>query len=220
MYDFEKILYENEKIIYSGISHPEKGDKSLKGILILAGGSLLVQFLLIWSVITKTGDGANGITISFIIIYGTFFALLILAIVSFINNFFLRKKLLDGNCYCITNRRAIKYEKRKNKLTFGYLVNYPYIECCQIKDNYGDLRFQIDIENVESPEITDDISAMSVSKNVLVHPNHENMPYLMFECIEEPDKVRKIAIQARNESLENIKRIEEENNINKEMENV
>ena len=61
---------------------------------------------------------------------------------------------------------------------------------------------------------------MSVSKNVLVHPNHENMPYLMFECIEEPDKVRKIAIQARNESLENIKRIEEENNINKEMENV
>lgn len=204
MYDFEKILYENEKILYEGISFPEKGDKNLKGILLLSGFSVLVQFLLIWSSTNK--DGTGDINISFIIIYLCSLSFLVLAIYLFINNLFLRKINLRGNCFCITNKRVIKYEKKKDKITYGYLVNYNIIECYQIKNGYGDLHFQVNLENKVS---TGDIKLLKELKNIALYPNPENMPHLEFEGIENPENVRNLAINARNEVLKNIKSIEE-----------
>ena len=204
MYDFEKILYENEKILYKGISFPEKGDKNLKGILLLSGFSVLVQFLLIWSTINK--DRTGDINISFIIIYLFSLSFLVLAIYLFINNFFLRKINLRGNCFGITNKRVVKYEKKKDKITFGYLVNYNIIECHQIKNGYGDLHFQVNLENKVS---TDDIRLLKELKNIALYPNPENMPHLEFEGIENPENVRNLAINARNEVLKNTKSIEE-----------
>ena len=66
MYDFSSNLLENEEILYQGRPVPGKGSKSIGGLIFVICFSLVTQIILIWSVITKTGDGFD---MGFIVIF-------------------------------------------------------------------------------------------------------------------------------------------------------
>lgn len=91
MYNFQEHLHEGEKILYEGRPIPGKGGKQIGVFIFLICFSLFVEFLLVWSVITKTGDGANGIDIGFILIFLTAMLFLCLGIYGLINDLFLKK---------------------------------------------------------------------------------------------------------------------------------
>lgn len=59
MFDFNNQLIEEETILYEGKPILGKTDKNILGELVVIGFILIIQILLVWSVVTKTGDGAN-----------------------------------------------------------------------------------------------------------------------------------------------------------------
>lgn len=114
----------------------------------------------------------------------------------------LKKYTVKDDCYCLTNKRALKYEKRKNKLTCGYLVNYDKIYTIHKRDNYGDVYMEIVYK-----ETGDRVIDALELKDLITSSNSRNMPFMKFECIEDPDKVVSIAIEAKkalNEELEKL----------------
>ena len=94
MYDFKKHLIENKTILYEGRPNPGKGAKEIAGALFIIVFFLLLIAALIWSVITKTGDGANGINLEFIILFLTMMFFLGIGTWSLIYDLFLKYLLL------------------------------------------------------------------------------------------------------------------------------
>lgn len=193
MIDFNKYLEQNETILYKGKPHPNKGGKNIVGIIILLGFVLLCQILLILSVIFNHGSEIKFI-ISFLItlLFGG------LGVYALIYNLFLKKRKVADDFYCITNKRALKYEAGKDKLVYGYLINYSDIHCGNVKDGYGDLYMSITKETTN-----DSIKDLNDLKNTLFNPNPENMPAINFESIENPKEVLQIAVKARNNLNQN-----------------
>lgn len=196
-FDFNSCLLQDEKILYQGRPTPGKGDKQVGGSLVVICFSLLWLGLLIWSLVTKTGDGANGISLTYIIFIALGLLLFGLGIYSLVYNLYLKKKNVSDDFYCLTNMRAIKYESSKNKLVFGYLASYNNIVCENVKDNYGDLSMSIDISN----EIDENDPDLLKLKDMMLNPNPENMPFVVFQSIENPEKVCQIAKNARDEVI-------------------
>ena len=128
MFDFNNQLIEEETILYEGIPILGKTDKNILGELVVIGFILIIQILLIWSVVTKTGDGANGINLSFIIIFLTTLLFAALVVYNIIYKLFIKDKKIAKHQYCITNKRVIKYDGKNNELIFGNLSNYEFIE--------------------------------------------------------------------------------------------
>lgn len=199
MYDFQSKLLAGEKILYEGKPVPGKGEKNISGFIFLICLSLVFQVIMILSVVTKTGDGAEGVDLSFIIIFLTITLFLGLGIYGLVYNLFLKKKKVQDDFYCLTNMRAMKYESNKDKLVFGYLENYDEIHCDNVKDNYGDLYMSINMEKNSSGDAAQTLLNL---KDAMMNPNPENMSFLNFESIENPRKVMKIAKEARKEIIE------------------
>lgn len=197
MFDFSKYLEKDEKILYQGTPVPGKGDKSIGMLIFIIVFMAIVQGLLIWSVVTGAGDGANGVDLSFIIIFGVTLFFDGIAIYNIVYLKFFKKIAVKDDYFCITNKRALKYESKKNKLVYGYLVNYVHITCENEKGGYGDLYMQIDIK-----ESDDAAETLAYVKDIMRNPNPENMPSIIFECIENPRNVRKIVKEARDKILE------------------
>ena len=195
MYNFSSHLLANEKILYQGQPVPGKGSKSLGGILFLICFALFIQVALIWSVVTKTGDGANGVNLTFIIIFLTATEFLGFGIYGLLYNLVLKKKQVADDFYCLTNIRAMKYEAKKNKLVFGYLAYYDDIHCNNVKDNFGDVYMGV----VADEKSQNDISSLSVIKDLMMNPNPENMPLINFESIEDPYKVMNLVKEAKRD---------------------
>lgn len=196
MYDFKKHLDDDEKILYEGRPVPGKGDTSIGGCLFIVIFMAIIQGIMIWSVITGTGDGAEGINLSFVVIFG---GTLLFDAIAFYNIFYLlffKKRAVSDDYYCLTNKRAFKYELKKDKLVYGYLVNYEEMKCLNRKDGYGDLYMGIIMKESSSPE-----KDMVKVKDIMFNPNPENMPTITFESITKPGEVLKIAKQAREEQL-------------------
>ena len=188
MYNFEKHLEKDEKILYRGRPIPGKGDKSIGGCIFIILFMALMQGLMIWSVVTGTGDGADGINLSFIVIFGV---TLLFDGIAFYNIFYLlffKKKAVSDDYYCLTNKRAFKYESKKDKLVYGYLVNYEDMRCQNTKDGVGDVYMGIIMKESSSSE--EDLIRV---KDIMFNPNPENMPTMLFECVEKPRNVLKIA---------------------------
>lgn len=194
MYDFKSNLLEDEKIIYEGRPVPGTGSKNIGGPLFIIGFMALMQFLLIWSIVTKTGDGAYGINLSFIIIFLATLLFDVIAIYALLYDLFIKKKAVADDYYCLTNKRAFKYESKKDKLVFGYLINYDDIHCDSRKNGYGDLYMGIVYK-----ETNDSKQDLNNIKDIILNKDPENMPWIIFECIEHPAKVSKLAKDARNE---------------------
>lgn len=194
MYDFNSNLIEDEKIIYEGRPVPGTGSKNIGGPLFIIGFITLMQFLLIWSVVTKTGDGAYGITPGFVIIFLVTLLFDAIAIYNLIYTLFIKKKAVADDYYCLTNKRALKYESKKDKLVFGYLINYEDIHYDSRKNGYGDLYMGIIYK-----ETNDSIQDLNNIKDLLFNKDPKNMPWIIFESIEHPAQVGKLAKNARNE---------------------
>lgn len=193
MYDFKNNLLENEEIIYEGRPVPGTGSKNIGGQLFIIAFISLMQFLLIWSVVTKTGDGVYGITLGFIIIFLSTLLFDALSIYSLIYTLFIKKKAVSDDYYCLTNKRALKYESKKDRLLFGYLINYDDIHCDSRKNGYGDLYMGIVYK--ETNNSGQDLNNI---KELIFNKDPENMPWIIFESIHHPAQVCKLAKDARN----------------------
>ena len=69
MYNFEKELFNHEKIIYLGQSFPGKGGKNIGGALLIILFMLCIQGLMVWSLNGGIGDGEHGINLIYIILF-------------------------------------------------------------------------------------------------------------------------------------------------------
>lgn len=198
MYNFKQHLEDDEKILYEGQATPGKGEKSVGGLIFVIGFMLCLQIAMIGAVVSKTGDGAKGIDSDFIFLFLITLAFEGIAVYALIYNFFIKKKAVADDYYCLTNKRAFKYETKKDKLVFGYLVNYEEIEVLNEKENYGDLRMMMVVQENECKQM--DINDI---KELIFNPNPEDMPCITFEAIENPYIVLALAQKAREEILKN-----------------
>ena len=190
MYDFSSNLLENEEILYQGRPVPGKGSKSIGGLIFVICFSLVTQIILIWSVITKTGDGFD---MGFIVIFLAAAVFEYVGISGIYYNLVKKKKEVADDFYCLTNMRAMKYEEKENKLVFGYLSHYDDIRCDNVKDNFGDVYMGIIIKE----EKNDDLQKLSSIKDLMTNPDPLNMPFITFESIENPYRVMNLVQDAK-----------------------
>lgn len=201
MYDFSKHLFPDEKILYQGKPTLGKTAKDIKGILLFIGFALLIQIVMILSVITGTGDGKNGITLGFILIFLVVTLFLGLGIYGLFYNVILKKKRIADNAYCLTNIRAMKYESKKGKFVFGYLAHYDDYYCSNVKNNFGDVYMGIIFKEQNGDSATKTLLKL---KDLMMKPDPENMPFINFESIEDPYNV----IHLIEDAKQNIKKEE------------
>lgn len=184
MYNFEQHLEEGENILYIGTPVPGKGSKNLGGLLFALCFVLGIMALLVWSVVTGIGDGAYGIGLNFIIIFAVLLLFIGLVGWGIIYNLLIKKSAVKDDVYCLTNKRAFKYEMRKNKLVYGYLCNYKEVRIDGLKDNYGDVYM-----GIVYSATGDSKQDLSNIKSLMFNPNPKDMPCLTFESIENPNQV-------------------------------
>lgn len=197
MYKFEQYLNSDEIILYQGRPVPGKGSKHVGGEIFIIVFTLIIQLLMIWSVVTKTGDGANGVDVSFVIIFSVTLLFSGIGIYSIIYKLFLKQKVVIDDYYYLTNERVFKYESKKDKLVYGYLINYEEIYSDSCKDGYGDVYFGIIMK--ESGDSEEDMSKLM---DHLITPDSQNMPTIKFESIKSPREVVKIAKDARRKLVQ------------------
>lgn len=196
MYKIENYLNNNEQIIYEGRATLGKSSKAVGGEIFVIVFMLLIQVLLVWSVTTGTGDGANGINLSFIIIFGSTLLFSGICLYSLIYKLFLKQRMIKDYYYYLTNIRVLKYEFKNDKLVYGYLINYEDIHINSKKDNYGDVYMGIIMK--------DSSDAKNVLKKVInrmINQDPKNMPFIIFESVESPNNVARIAVEARKQLL-------------------
>ena len=196
MYNFEQHLFKDEKILYEGRAVPGEGGKSISGLLMAVGAMLFIQLLLIIDIQYKKSQGIE-VDYPITIIFMFTFLFEGLAIWGLIYNIFLKKKEVADDFYCITTKRAFKYEAKTNKLIFGYLEYYEDMKIYNEKDNFGDLYMGIAISE-------DDKISPQELKELMFNPNPENRPNITFESIENPKYVLELSRQARYEILNSI----------------
>ena len=195
-YDFSKHLLNDEKILWEGKPVPGKGSIPIAGLVFVICFMLLCIGLMIWSIVNKIGDGANGINIDFIAIIIVLLVFFGISMYGLIYYLFIKKHSVADDFYCITNKRALKYESKKDSLVYGYLENYVDIHCDNKKDGYGDLYMGIELDQNNYSDVSQALKDIS---GLLMHPNPENMPNIVFESIEDPDEVHDIVIEAYKE---------------------
>lgn len=196
MFEFKKYFDDDEKILYQGKPNPKKGSKGLVWSIFWTLFFLMVLTLMLCSVFYGFGDGINGFDGNFIVVFLFVACLEIWAIYHLVYTLLFRRRDVSDELYCITNKRVFKYELTKNKISFGYLINYESIICYNIKDNFGDISFDANAKD-------------NISKNqkkyyikwIPLTPNPENMPEIIFRSVEHPDTIVKIAESARNNKL-------------------
>lgn len=193
MHNFEQYLEDGENILYIGTPVPGKGSKNLGGLLFALFFVLGIMALPIWSVVAGIGDGKGGINFNFIIIVAVLLIFIGFIGWAIIYNLFIKKNAVKDDVYCLTNKRAFKYEIRKNKLVYGYLCNYKEVRIDSLKDNYGDVYMGIICGS--TGDSRQDLSNVT---ELMFNPNPKDMPWLKFESIENPDQVASLIRANRN----------------------
>lgn len=197
MYNFETQLYKDEYILYQGQANPGKGNKNIGGLLFVLFFAFVMQLVMVNSIKLGLGDGARGITFDVIIIFLATLFFEFIAISGLAYNCFIKKKVVEGNFYCITNKRALKYERKKDKLLCGYLENYTDIKIYSEKKNVGDLHMQMEKMDGTGNNTED----LKLVKEIIFNKDEENMPYIIFESVENSKKVLTIIQTARAELI-------------------
>ncbi len=199
MYDFQCHLQPNEKILYQGKPSPGKGSKKVGFFLALIVFSLGIQAMLIWCLADQTESGIGEMEIAFIVVFLIVTVFLGLGIYGMIYNLFLKKRQIADDFYCLTNLRAMKYDSKKKKLVYGYLAYYTDIYCSHVKDHYGDLYMGITMEKNNE----DSTQTLMTLVDHIKNPNPQNMPFINFESIKDPDVVMNLAKTARESIFQN-----------------
>lgn len=194
MYDFSSHLLENEEILYQGKPTPGKGNKYVVLLMILICFTLGIQIAIIFAFLESIKNSPESFNPVLIVVIPMFIILAVFSvfgIYGLIDNVYIKKKRIANDFYCLTNMRAMKYNKKKDELVFGYLKNYDNIYSSNIKNNYGDVHMSITINDY------DDDNDLKTIMNIIKNPNPENMPKLSFESIKSPNKVMKLAKEAK-----------------------
>ncbi len=190
MYEFGKDLMLGETILYEGKPVPGKAKKNVGGLLVFV--ILCILIILVWAVVNKFGDDA------YIMNAKPFFLGLIfmcgLGICQNIYNVFFKNNKIKDEYYCITNLRVMKYNKKKNKLVFGYIENYDLVFIDNEKGKYGDLCMQKDM-------FKDDLIMETMQQDP------EDMTRIIFSSIENPEHVKEIFKGAAKKIEKDIKDI-------------
>lgn len=194
MYDFTPHLKENETILWQGQANPKKGGRPLGRLIFALIFIICCIAALILSLIFGIGEGANGLSLKYIVIILGFFFFFSIIVYSLVYFVFLKHKLVADDFYCLTNLRAMKYESKKDKLCFGYLKILEDIHTENIKNGFGDLYFSANLNKGGEPSDED----LKTLKDAFLHPDPENMLTMSFESIENPTAVKKLALEARN----------------------
>lgn len=197
MYDFNQYLESDEKILYQGKSVPKSSIGNVIILILVLIAMLLVQFIMIISI--RENNLINNPSAIIIFLVMIFFDGAI--ILGIINNLFLNKKKAKNCFYCLTNKRAFRYDLKDNKLVYGYLINYDDIKIYNIKYNYGDLYMGITYSGTNNYK--NDLVNVT---DALFNPDSKNMPSISFSCIENPEYVLSLAKSARAELVYNIKK--------------
>lgn len=195
--DFSKYLQNDEKIIQElrpsyGKGSTNKNTKAISIILII----ILIIHISVTALIMSSDDKSPIVIITI-----TFLLFEVLSISGLIYNIFIKKKVIQDDYYCITNKRVFKYDLKKDKLVFGYIINYTF-DIRNEKDKAGDLYMQVDLSSLNN---SNDMKIVSITKNILMHPNPTNRPFICFECIEDVNDVYKTILNLQKE-LKNGKR--------------
>ena len=186
MYNFSKELESDERIIWQGKPVPGLGGKNTAGIIIL------IIFGLIFTGIPLAAIIIDNLNFSPIIVMLVGLFLLFLGIKELIYQIFLKKGAISDDYYCITNKRVFKYETKKDKLVYGYIINYEDIEVNNVENNYGDLIVSIKVEKTDYSKNI---------KNIFKYPSPTNMPLIMMESIQDPNILAKTIKDAREQLL-------------------
>jgi len=183
MYNFTKHLLPNEEIQRNIQPVPGKGGKNLLGyIFIIAFIGLM--FFIFFSFGTPSEDGISINPLSLIFLVFPLFglALVAIAIHGIVYTLFFKAKTVENYSYCITNKRVLKYNSKKDKLTFCYLKNVDEFYCRNEKDNYGDVYIGIRSSSGSRQD------AYRV-KGIFSSFSKNEVPFLTFESVENPDEV-------------------------------
>lgn len=180
MYDFSKILEDNEEILWEGKPVVRTGLKQIGGLLFLLLFSLTGSSLLIWSVWAKVGDGESGINLDFILLFGIFLFFAVIALYNIIYVLFLKNKKIANEYYCITNQRALRYEGKKDELIYGYIQNYDVVITERVEGKYGDV--------VMSVAYDDNADIYTIIQK----QDSCNRRQMHFQCIEDPRKIARM----------------------------
>ncbi len=131
-----------------------------------------------WSVVNNVGDGANIMNAI------PFFLVLIfmcgIGIYQIIYNIFLKNNKIKDEYYCITNLRVMKYDQKKNELVSGHIENYDLVFIDNKKGKYGDLCMQ------------KDMSKQELTMETIMQQDPEDVRYIFFSSIENPEHVKEI----------------------------
>ena len=208
MYDFNKHLEQDEEILWTGQGRGGGNSKSIIGELIaLAMMGFFFMFLLADSIVTvELAEPFDDIGIPGVFWnFGTLIPLVLLGLLmllmvwSIVYKLFLKKKVVVNNFYCITNKRLLKYDAKKEELVCGYIVNYGLISCFNEADGHGDIQVQINARQQMGSDV-DNLSDAIDLKNMIMHPNKENMPTMLFESVENPRELVKL-IKKQNKHI-------------------
>ena len=119
----------------------------------------------------------------------------VLCICQIIYNVFLKNNKIKDEYYCITNLRVMKYNKKKNKLVSGHIENYDLVFIDNKKGKYGDLCMQ------------KDMSKQELTMETIMQQDPEDVRYILFSSIENPERVKKIFKEASKKLGKNVEEV-------------
>lgn len=189
MYNFSSLLNSEEEILWTGKPNFSGKRKSIAGEIFLILFTVVVQIIMICSVIFKVGDGADGFSFSFIVIFLAFSFFGILGVYSILNKLLLEKKLCSDDEYCITNKRIMIYKGKKDEVWYGYIINYHIIEVEEVEKGCGDLILSV-------MHLDDDEGMRKIINNVK-HFDTTNLMNIHLISVDNVYEVRKLVSKQR-----------------------
>lgn len=188
MYGFEHMLFENEKLVYSGRARPDllpkEKDFGLVYVLVTLFLFMLVYFL-IYDLFTAE-EIEMGLFIAIPLIGLTIFVLVYNGIYT---KFIKKKKIVDYE-YGLTDLRILIYNKKTKKLIEAPIKEYINIYVLNNDFYCGDLVFSKS-PNIKGLNDQEDGQAQPLLIGKQTHT-------LIFEAVEKPQDVKKLAIALRD----------------------
>lgn len=191
MYDFNKILTKNEKILYKGKPVPGKSYNGIYEMLFIIVFTLIILTTII-VIGVKRGDLSDSFDMNFRIVILIIIGALVFGVSGLIYSVVFKKYNVSDDNFCITNKRVIKFEDRENKLSYGKISKYKFIHIINEKDGFGDIVFQMYDNDIANRKDIGILPSNSVNQDL------KDMDVMVFECVKNPMRVASIAIKARD----------------------
>ena len=175
MHDFEQYLEEDEQILYVSA----KKNMHLKKMINMIYRAVILVVVYIF------------------IFYRQFFVLkliimtIIVVVASLIidkSSEFFKYKIAKSKQvhYCLTNKRAFRYDEHINELEYGYLKNYSKVSVNNVLQNIGTVIMEVDYSRNGENDL---IQAQVIKQQLDEYPNKEDMHRMIFENIKDPEYV-------------------------------